>query len=156
HNVTIGGDVRLQQWTVLSQQDPRGTFGFTGASTGFDVADFLLGLPRTSSIAFGNADKDLRAPAYDAYVLDDWRINPVLTVNAGVRWEFEAPVAERLDRLVNLDIAPGFAAASRVLASSPTGSVTGQQYPDSLMRPDYAGVQPRVGMALRPVAGSSL
>src|SRR5262249_8093491 len=55
HTITAGGDVRLQQWTVLSQQDPRGTFGFTGAITGHDLADFLLGIPHTSAIAFGNA-----------------------------------------------------------------------------------------------------
>ena len=88
--------------------------------------------------------------------IDDWRVNPVLTVNAGVRWEYESPVTERLGRLVNLDIAPGFGAASPVVATSPTGAVTGQHYPDSLMRPDVAGLQPRVGIALRPVAGSSL
>ena len=57
HNITIGGDLRRQAIDVLSQQDPRGTFGFTGAATGSDLADFLLGLPQTSSIAFGNADK---------------------------------------------------------------------------------------------------
>ena len=51
---------RLNRYDVVSQQDARGTFGFTGAATGSDLADFLLGLPHTSSIAFGNADKFLR------------------------------------------------------------------------------------------------
>jgi carboxypeptidase family protein len=156
HIVTFGGDARRQLWDVYSQQDPRGTFGFTGALTGLDLADFLLGVPHTSAIASGNPDKYFRAPAYDAYVTDDWRVNPVLTVNAGVRWEYEAPIEERFSRLVNLDVAPGFGAAGRVLASDPVGTVTGTRYPESLMRPDPRGVQPRVGLALRPVAGSSL
>ncbi len=156
HNVTFGGDLRRQQWNVRTQQDARGTFTFTGSATGSDLADFLLGIPHSSSIAFGNADKYLRAPAYDAYVTDDWRVSPVLTVNAGVRWEFEAPVTELLDRLVNLDVAPGFTAVSPVVAGSAVGALTGQPYPDSLIRPDWRGFQPRVGMALRPVAGSSL
>ena len=43
HNVTFGGDFRRQQFNYLSQQDPRGTFTFTGAATGSDFADFLLG-----------------------------------------------------------------------------------------------------------------
>ena len=61
----------------LSQQDPRGAFTFTGAAAGgSDFADFLLGIPDTSSIAFGNADKYFRASSYDAYVTDDWRISP--------------------------------------------------------------------------------
>ena len=46
------------------------------APPGSDLADFLLGLPHASSIAFGNADKYLRAPALDAYITDDWRVSP--------------------------------------------------------------------------------
>jgi hypothetical protein len=156
HNITVGGDVRRQHWDLFSQQDARGTFAFTGADTGSDLADFLLGVPHTSSIAFGNPDKYLRAPAYDAYVTDDWRVSSVLTVNAGLRWEYEAPLTERLGRLVNLDVAPGFTAASPVVATSPVGALTGRRYPGSLMQPDRRGLQPRIGLALRPVPGSSL
>ncbi len=58
------------------------------AGSGSDVADFLLGIPDASAIAFGNADKYLRQSVYDAYLNDDWRVNPQLTVNAGVRWEY--------------------------------------------------------------------
>src|SRR5205823_6253606 len=115
---TIGGDVRRRQLDIFSQQNARGTFSFTGAS-GSDVADFLLGLPHTSSIAFGNPDKFFRAMNYDAYVTDDWRVNPTLTANLGVRWEYESPMVERQGRLVNLDIAPGFTAISPVYATDP-------------------------------------
>ena len=80
---------------MLSQQDPRGTFTFTGAATGSDFADFLLGMPRRASIAFGNADKYFRGYSYDAYITDDWRIGPSFTLTAGVRWEYEAPLTER-------------------------------------------------------------
>jgi hypothetical protein len=156
HNLTIGGGLRRHHIDVESQQDPRGAFSFTGFATGSDLADFLLGIPHTSSIAFGNADKNLRALSYDAYLSDDWRVSPILTVNAGVRWEYESPITERLGRLVNLDIAPGFSAVSPVVADDPIGRLTGQHYPGSLMRPDRQGVQPRIGVALRPVPGSSL
>jgi hypothetical protein len=63
---------------------------------------------------------------------------------------------EKYGRLVNLDIAPGFAAAAPVLGSSPNGQLTGRHYPDSLVRPDKHGVQPRVGLSWRPIFGSSL
>ena len=33
HNITIGGDLRKQQYNDFFQQDPRGTFTFTGAAT---------------------------------------------------------------------------------------------------------------------------
>jgi len=147
HNVTFGGDYRRLEFNYLSQQDPRGTFTFTGAAAGYDFADFLLGIPDASAIAFGNADKYFRESSYDAYVTDDWRINPELTVNAGVRWEYSAPITELQGRLVNLDIAPGFAAAV---------PVTAQQRPGSLIHPDKHGIEPRVGIAWRPVSGTPL
>ncbi len=156
HNVMFGTDFRRQEFNYLSQQDPRGTFTFTGAATGSDFADFLLGIPDTSSIAFGNADKYFRESVYDAYITDDWRINPELTVNAGARWEYGAPMTELYDRLVNLDIAPGFAAVAPVVASNPVGALTGERYPSSLVHPDKSGFEPRVGIAWRPVSGSSM
>lgn len=163
HNITMGGDFRRQQFNYLSQQDPRGIFTFTGAATagsaagtGADFADFLLGVPDTSGIAFGNADKYFRESAYDAYVTDDWRINPQLTLNAGVRWEYGAPITELYGRLVNLDVASGFTAVAPVLESNPVGPLTGTKYPDSLVAPDKSDVEPRVGIAWRPISGSSL
>ncbi|MGA7524582.1 MAG: carboxypeptidase-like regulatory domain-containing protein [Acidobacteriaceae bacterium] len=166
HNITLGGDFRRQEFNDLSQRDPRGTFAFTGAATqgnvngvttgGSDLADFLLGIPDTSSIAFGNADKYFRESVYDAYISDDWRVRPGLTVNAGIRWEYGAPITELFGRLVNLDITPGFKAAAPVVASDPVGPLTGVKYPSSLIDPDRTGFEPRVGIAWRPLAGSSL
>jgi hypothetical protein len=155
HNVTLGGDLRRNTTDIQSQQNPRGSFAFIGAATGSDFADFLLGIPGTSSIAFGNADKYLRAFSSDAYITDDWRFSPSFTMQIGARWEYETPPTEQLGRLVNLDVAPGFTAISPVLAGG-VGSLTGQRYPDSLIRPDPLGIQPRLGLAWRPVPGSSL
>ena len=166
HNVTLGGDLRKQQINDLFQQNPRGTFTFTGAATqgtsnssptgGSDLADFLLGVPDTGAIAFGNADKYLRQPVYDLYFADDWRALPTLTINAGMRWEYGAPMTEIHGRLVNLDVAPGFTAVSPVLATNPSGALTGARYPASLIRPDRTGFEPRVGVSWRPIAGSTV
>jgi hypothetical protein len=162
HNVKVGGDFRRQESNYLSEQNPEGSFTFTGAATqsggagGSDFADFLLGIPDTSNISFGNADKYLRQSVYDAYALDDFRVNPELSINAGVRWEYGAPVTELKNRLVNLDIAPGFTGEQAVLASNPVGPLTGQSYPTSLVRPDKIGVAPNVSIAWRPISGSSL
>jgi trimeric autotransporter adhesin len=166
HNITVGGDVRKQQFNDLFQSDPRGTFTFTGAATqgttngvassGSDLADFLIGVPDTSSIAFGNADKYLRQTVYDAYIADDWRIQPNLTINVGLRWEYGSPITEIHGRLVNLDIAPGFTAAAPVLGSDPVGPVTHSHYPTSLIRPDKRGFEPRVGISWRPIPASTV
>jgi hypothetical protein len=165
HNISAGGDFRKQLWNDFFEQNPRGTFGFTGVATanaaesatsGSDIADFLIGVPDTSAIAFGNADKYFREPVYDAYFTDDWRILPVLTVNAGARWEYSAPMTELQNRLVNLDLNSGFTAGVPVLGSDPVGSVTGAHYPASLIRPDRRGFQPRIGISWRPIPASTV
>jgi hypothetical protein len=168
HAVAFGADVRQQHFNIFSQQNPRGIFGFTGAATqafvnglpvfgtGSDLADFLLGVPDTSSIAFGNADKYLRGWGYDAFINDVWRLTSAFTVNAGLRWEYATPVTESHDRLVNLDVATGFTAAAPVVATDPTGIISGQRYPAALLRSDPLGFEPRVGIAWRPIPASPL
>jgi hypothetical protein len=148
HNFRIGGDFRRHQLNLLSQEDPRGTFTFNGASgTGSDFAGFLLGIPDTSSIAFGNADKYFRSSSGDAFIADDWRIRPGFSLNAGLRWEYGSPVHERYGRLVNLDLAPGYSAAVPVVAA---------ESPASLIRADRNNLAPRVAFAWKPLPASSM
>ena len=166
HFFTFGGDFRRQEFNYLSQQNARGSLAFTGAATegvvngvptgGSALADFLLGIPDTSAVAFGNADKYFRESVYSLYATDDWRVNPQFSLNAGLRWEYGAPITELLGRLVNLDIAPGFTAVAPVLANNPVGPLTGKGYPSSLINPDKRIVEPRIGIAWRPRSGSSL
>jgi hypothetical protein len=169
HNIKAGVDYRRQDYNDLYQQNPRGVFSFTGAATagaaasatttttsGSDLADFLIGVPDTSSIAYGNADKYFRQPVTDVYVNDDWRVVSVLTVNAGARWEYGAPMTELHGRLVNLDVARGFTAAAPVLGNDPVGPVTGMHYPGSLIRPDRTGFEPRIGISWRPIPASTV
>jgi hypothetical protein len=147
HSFGYGVEYRRQQYNLLSQQNARGTFTFTGAETGNDFADFLLGIPTTSSLALGNPDKYFRQSLASAYLTDDFRILSSVTVNAGVRWEYESPITEKYGRLVNLDVAPGFVSATPVVAGDSS---------NSLVRPDTRGFQPRVGLAWRPWAARSM
>jgi hypothetical protein len=163
HNMQFGGDFRRQEFNYYQQSNPRGTLSFTGAATaggapngGSDFGDFLLGLPDTSRIAYGNADKYLRQSVYGLFFNDDFRVSPELSIKYTVHWEYGAPMTELKNRLVNLDFAPGFAAETPVLASNPVGALSGQRYPTSLMRPDKTGIAPTVGIAWRPISGSSL
>ncbi len=128
---------------MLSQQDPRGTFTFTGAAAGSDFAGFLFGVPDTASIAFGNADKYFRANSWDAYVSDDWRFRSGFSLTLGVRYEYNSPITELYGRLVNLAVANHFASAAPVVARSA----------GPLIQPDRNNLAPRIGFAWRPFAG---
>jgi hypothetical protein len=179
HNITFGGDFLFVQSNIISQSNPRGSFTFTGASTqqyllngspvteftagaapvtgtGSDFAGFLLGTPDLSSIAFGNADKYFRSHRPDLFFQDDWRVAPGFTLNLNLRWSYGSPIVEKYGRLVNLDIAPGFASAEPVLANDPKGALTGQEYPDSLIRPDKHGYEPAAAFSWRPFPASSM
>jgi hypothetical protein len=65
-------------------------------------------------------------------------------------------MTELFGRLVNLDITPSFSAEQPVLASNPVGALTGQHYPNSLVRPDKHGIEPRLSLSWRPLSGSSM
>jgi hypothetical protein len=166
HNITAGVEFNKREYNDDFQQDPRGTFNFTGAATqgsctnpsicGSALADFLLGLPDTSQIAFGNANKYFREPVYDAYINDDWRVMPILTINAGLRWDYGAPMTELFGNLVNLDVAGGFTQAGAVVANNPVGPVTGNRYPNSLIEPDRRMIEPRIGVTWRPIPASTV
>ena len=143
HNLSFGADYRRQQFNILSQQDPRGSFTFTGAAAGSDFAEFLLGIPDTSSIAFGNADKYFRAQTTDLFISDDFRLRPGLTVNAGVRWDYNTPISEQYGRLVNLNVTRAFATAMPVVG-------------ERLINSDRRNISPRLAIAWRPLAASSM
>jgi len=156
HNITIGGDARWIVADVGAEPDPRGTLTFTGAASGNAFADFLLGIPSASSIAFGNTRTHLDGVSPDAYVNDDWRVLPGLTFNVGLRWEYDSPFTESSGHLANLDVAPDFSAVAPVLATDPVGPLTGAHFPSSLVRPDTRGFEPRLGASWRPSLSSSL
>ncbi len=130
-------------------------------NTGYDFADFLLGVPDTSSIAYGNADKYLRAKVADLYVQDDWKVSPGLSLTLAVRWEYTSPITEKYGRLVNLDISPGFTAVAPVCATNldgcaTVGPLTGASYPASLVHPDKHEFRPLPALAWRPFPASSM
>ena len=164
HNLNFGGDIRLQQQNPVSQSNARGSFVFNGTATaapgstnalnsGYDLADFLLGVPDTTSIAYGNADKYFRTRWWDVYANDDFKVTSKFTLQGGLRWDYAQPITELQGRLVNLAIAPGFSAATPVCATASVSGCESAQtagLPSSLVKPDKRGIAPRFGFAYRP------
>src|SRR6185437_7652881 len=70
-----------------------------GTGVGSTIASFLLGLP--SGGAVDNNAQALYSQHYAAgFFQDDWRVNRRLTVNVGLRWDFETQPTERYNRMV--------------------------------------------------------
>jgi hypothetical protein len=161
HNLSFGSDFRRQQNNRDSDPNGRGAFSFNGyatsaivngaalTGTGFDLADFLLGTPDVATVRYGNPSLYFRGSLFDVYMQDDWRLNSRISLTFGVRWDYQTPVTELYNRIVNLDIAPNFTAISAVQPGQ-TGALTGQQYSSGLVNPDRNNFSPRLGIAWRP------
>jgi hypothetical protein len=147
HTFRLGGDYRDLSTESRIDLNARGNFVFSGLYTGVDFGDFLLGLPQQSRVQYGPGLERFHARSWDLFLQDDWRVRANLTVNAGVRYEYQAPYTEADNRLVTLDVAPGFTAAVPVYAGG-TGPYSGQ-LPDALVRPFHGGFAPRTGIAWR-------
>lgn len=71
-----------------------------GTGNGSTMAAFLLGLPHNSNSSFPvNADAFWSQHYAAFYAQNDWRVTPRLTINMGIRWDFETPVTERYNRM---------------------------------------------------------
>jgi hypothetical protein len=165
HGWSWGGDYRHQLIDLSNASNARGTFVFTGATTGgigpdgrfhngLPLADFLLGFAQQTSIQFGAENYHFRANSFNLYVQDNWRAAKNLTLNLGLRYEYIAPFTEANNKLVNLDIAPGFTAVAPVQAGQ-TGPFTGK-FSNGLVNPDRNNFAPRVGVAWKPFSKTVL
>jgi hypothetical protein len=163
HNWRFGGDYRRILQSFRSARNANGSFVFTGfatgdysgglaqaaPNTGYDFADFLLGLPQQTSLQSGTDSYDFRANSYDLFVQDDWRMRANFSLNIGLRYEYNGPYTEAHNRIANLDVSPGFTSAAPVQPGQ-TGPVFGT-FPASLVQPDRNNFAPRLGLAWRPM-----
>lgn len=73
-----------------------------GATSGFGYAAFLLGTPAGGSVAYNQPITET-VKNYALFAQDDWKITPRLTVNLGLRWEYEGGITDRFDAISNFD-----------------------------------------------------
>jgi hypothetical protein len=150
--------LRINVWEARAA----GTFNFTAAmtqgpnpavassSSGFGFASFLLGAGSSGNF-YQNWKNVASQSFYHAFYLqDDWRITRKLTLNIGVRYDFDTPRTERYDRMSWFD-----PTAKSALSNVPGyGNLTGalrfvgtDGNPRSQFDGDWNNLAPRLGLA---------
>ncbi len=98
----------------------------TPSQLGFSFAAFLLGLPSSGSITIP-ADYAEQSTTTGLFIHDDWKVNPRLTLNLGLRYELEGALTERFNKSVrgfdNAAVQAIEAAAKANLARNPVQGV---------------------------------
>jgi len=111
HSVRAGAEFRVMQETGISYGNVAPQYNFASTYTngpvdnspaapiGQGLASLLLGIPTGGNVA-SNASRAQQSTYWALFVQDDWRISRRLTINLGLRWEYEGPPTERFNRSI--------------------------------------------------------
>ncbi len=146
HSFKTGGGIRIPRVDAFLDFASRGVFVFSGQS-GNPIADLLLGAPTLAQRVNpeSSTDGELRTFSIGGYLQDDWRISDDVTLNLGVRYDFNRPVHEAQDRYSIPDL------------DNPDGGyirVGTQGIPRGRYDADKNNLAPRLGVAWTPFGSS--
>jgi hypothetical protein len=136
HHIKTGGEIRRYRSDGFNHLFGRGQATFTGAFSGSPFGDLLLGFPTVTLLGVNDNRQALRTWSAYGFVQDDWRLGRRLTINAGLRYEFNAPAYDADDRMRILD-----------LSSLQLHQVGQDGVPRSGLRADRNNFAPRLGVS---------
>lgn len=155
HSLKMGGNFTFQTFNIFRPERPSGYYQFSriftqgpnptasAATSGHGVATFLMGLP-TGGTFSDDPSLATSQKFYAGYVQDDWKIRRNLTLNLGVRWEYQTPWSDRFNQLGYFD--PDF--TDPLTKQKGLLRFTGRDgNPRYQSDPDRNNVAPRVGLA---------
>jgi len=90
HTFKTGLEMRISGVNDIAVVSGGGTYGFTNTATSHGLAALLLGWAQSGSINEGILIRS-RSKTIGAYLQDDWKITPRLTLNLGLRWDYDEP-----------------------------------------------------------------
>lgn len=162
HTLRFGGEVRRRELSSFARANPRGSYDFSGIMTsqldaqgnptsgGSDLADFLIGLPDTTTVDTSVASYYGRAWWLVGYFEDDWRIHPRFSINLGLRYEYVTPYTEKYGRFSTLLLNPTITNVAPVQPGQPSPFGAGV-VPASILGVNSHNLEPRIGIAWRPL-----
>ncbi len=141
HLLKMGGQaIRYQQNRFYSGNNGvLGLFTYDGRVTGSSFADFLLDQLGAKGRGSNSGNWGHRQWRSALFVQDDFKATANLTLNLGLRWEFNQPVYEVADRQLNVDIYTG-----QIRRAGQDGNSR------ALFNPYYKQFMPRLGFAYSP------
>jgi hypothetical protein len=150
HNWKMGGGISAYQNNAIFDFVVNGEFDFnstvSGANfaTGNSLADFIIGAPQ-SYFQGPAAPSNIRSKSYYGFLQDEWRLAKRLTLNLGIRYEYNSPKEDTQGR--SFSVIPGL--QSQVFPNAPTGLVYPGDpgAPTGVNFPDKKNWAPRVGFA---------
>jgi hypothetical protein len=146
HDLKFGADIRRIRNNFNFDFFNNGSYDFTfGNFTGNELADFVGGFP-DNYFQFSNAVYGIRQSSYYFYGQDSWKINPRLTLNYGLRYEYNTPQSDPHNEIIAF--MPGH--QSTLFPSSPPnlGYPGDKGTPNrGLTFPDRNNFAPRFGFA---------
>ncbi len=140
-----------------------GSYSFSGIYSGQGYADFLLGIPQTTTLGITNPPRDFRGTTWAIYAQDQFKVNRSLTLNYGIRWELAKPYTSKHGAIFNFDPRNGSLVvpdegATRVNPLYPKNipvlTASQASFPGgSLLDFRKNNIQPRVGFAYKLFGG---
>jgi hypothetical protein len=83
HAIRFGADFLFNDLTITFPMSNRGSYAFSS------LANFQAGHYSTFTQVFGNFVVPQTNPNFGVYAQDEWKVNPKLTLNAGVRYDLQ-------------------------------------------------------------------
>jgi hypothetical protein len=116
---------------------------------GYGGADFLLDRVTSAAATLASVNVGQRQWRAAGYVQDDYRIRPNLTLNIGLRFEYDEPWIEENNKTGNIDLSTGQVIyAGQVPTGAPVGS--GVCNNRGCYQPNFRQWMPRLGFAWQP------
>jgi hypothetical protein len=155
HFLTLGAQALRYQQNYLNASNVGflGTFTYSGSYTalpggqGYGPADFVLGRIDNVQLASPTGNVGNRQWRVAGFFQDDFKVTPRLTLNLGLRYEYDQPWYEQNDKTANVLASGTVEYAGHVPAGAVAGSIVCPTR--ACYSANYKQFMPRVGFAFQ-------
>ena len=142
HSIKFGFDFRNVRLFRGAANTPRGNLNFNGDIAGTGFAAFLLGYPSATGTPEGLPLTETRQNRVAGYITDDWKASRKLTLNIGMRWEYNTAAVDIKGLWRSLSLTERTNGLPTVIPN------IGTEY--AFYKPSKKQFLPRLGIAYRP------